>query len=337
MALAVGLFGFALGAVAQDDPRLKGSGDGATILFSGSLPDVVGTPERGGIAYLAAMLKAYRTAYPGLVFVHGGGGFGPSVLAQYDKGVHIIDLLNDIDPTAYMVSQRDFSYGDDEFILRTRETIFPLVSSNLLDTGTQERIPGLIESLMIEHPELTIGLVGATTTQLKEIYLVDNTTITDSAAAVAREAAALRSRGADFIIALVERSDPEFVNAENLDLGVDLYVSGAEAGNRIMEAQHATWVEAEVDMGSAIIITVQKRGEDVDLDIASDYQSHYGLDPAPPARVAAIVRPIVPCNLQLPLLAALTPGGSHRATYADPALPPRGLHRRAATVSLAPP
>ena len=277
VAAAACLF-LSLGSAWADD-RLKGNAEGAVILFSGSLPDVVGTPERGGLAYLAAMVRAYREAYPDAVFVHGGGGFGPSVLAQYDKGVHIIDLLNDVDPDAYMVSQRDFAYGDDEFILRTRETIFPLVSSNLLDTSTGEPIPGLIESLLLELPQLTVGLVGATTTRLDEIYLVDNTIVTDSASAVAREAANLRAQGADFIIALVERSDTEFENAESLDLGVDLFVSGAESGNRIMEAEHATWVEAEVDMGSAIIISVKPEGERMALDIEWDYQANYGRDP----------------------------------------------------------
>ena len=281
--------------------QVKGTGKGVTILFSGSLPDVVGTPERGGLAYLASMLKAYRAAYPDLIFVHGGGGFGPSVLAQYDKGVHIIDLLNDVDPDAYMVSQRDFAYGDDEFILRTRETVFPLVSSNLLDSSTQEPIPGLLPSLLIRHPKMNIGLVGATTTQLREIYLVDNTTITGSAAAVAREAANLRAQGADCIIALVERSDPEFENAETLNLGVDLFVSGAESGNRIMETEAATWVEAEVDMGSAIIITVGIENDKTSLDIEWDYQANYGRDDEMLARVEGYAERFRPL-LNLPIV-----------------------------------
>ncbi len=217
--------------------------DHISVLYSGSLPDIVGTPERGGLSFLAAMVRAYREKDQNVVFIHGGGGFGPSVLAQYDKGVHIIDLLNDLDPDVYVVSQRDFSYGDDEFILRSSETVFPLISANIVDANTGEQIDGVLQSLLVERGDMKVGIIGATTTQLQEIYLVENTEVLGSAVAVEREANRLRSDGADVIVAFVERSDPQFQDREALDLGVDVYFTASEQETAVFELPSATWVE----------------------------------------------------------------------------------------------
>lgn len=266
-------------AVANDDA------DSVTVLFTGSLPDIVGTPERGGLAFLAAMVRAYREKDPNLIFVHGGGGFGPSVLAQYDKGVHIIDLLNDVDPDAYIVSQRDFSYGDDEFILRSSETIFPLISANIVDANTGGRIDGVLQSLLVERPRMKVGIIGATTTQLKEIYLVENTEVLDSAAAVRDQAAILRAQGADVVVAFVERSDEQFQDPEKLDLGVDVYFSGSEAETSMFDLPNAKWVEVPTDLGIGVIIEFSKKDGELALDIQLDDQMTYGRDPGMEAQV----------------------------------------------------
>src|SRR5690349_7378110 len=48
---------------------------------------------RGGFAKLAAVVEAERAKGPTL-FVHSGDTISPSLLSGIDKGVHIIDILN---------------------------------------------------------------------------------------------------------------------------------------------------------------------------------------------------------------------------------------------------
>ena len=61
---------------------------------------------RGGFARLAAVVKEER-AKGNAFFVHAGDTLSPSLLSGFDKGAHIIDILNRIGPDAMAPGRGD--------------------------------------------------------------------------------------------------------------------------------------------------------------------------------------------------------------------------------------
>ena len=74
-----------------------------TVIYVSNLPNIADT-EKGGLAQVSTMVNAARTDGTPVLFLHGGDSLAPSTLAAFDKGSHMIDVLNAIEPTAMAVA-----------------------------------------------------------------------------------------------------------------------------------------------------------------------------------------------------------------------------------------
>ena len=87
-----------------------------------------------------------------------------------------------------------------------REAKFPFVASNIIDKATGQRPawPNLSSSTLVEVAGVKVGIIGATTEQTPHTTMPANfvgLAVTRPAPAIAEQAAALRARGAQVIVA----------------------------------------------------------------------------------------------------------------------------------------
>lgn len=185
----------------------------AKLIYSADLP-VINDSVNGDYAELAKVLNlTSQTNKP--FFLFGGGSFGPSPMAAFDRGSHIIDILNSLEPDAMGVTKREFSYFEDELSLRSFEAAFPIVASNLFDPLTQANIDGLVDRVIIQKNGIKLGIVSLINQTVITEYLLERIQVRDPLIALETTASHLRLKGADFIVLLYSNSFPFVVDALN--------------------------------------------------------------------------------------------------------------------------
>ena len=188
------------------------------VFFSGN-PEINNNDQKGGLPALATLLKELRSKNE-LLFLHGGRAIAPSTLSSFDRGTHMIDLLNLIKPDAYSVGKSAFAFKEDELTLRTREASFPFLSSNLYDPVTGGDPEGITPSIIIKKNGINIGFFSITSPELMQDYLLDRVYITDVAQTIEDMTLNLKNAGADLVVML---SDYKFPSTWLLEKnGIDL-------------------------------------------------------------------------------------------------------------------
>lgn len=172
----------------------------SSVILAADMPDIFDT-EIGKYAELKTLLENQkRQDYQASFFIFGGGSLGPSAMASFDKGAHIIDILNTLEPDVMGITKREFSYFTDELSLRAYESAFPMVSSNIIDSRNGRIPDGLSKYQLIEKNGLALGFISIVNARLTQEYLIDDVAVTEPIAAVERAAAELRRLGADIVL-----------------------------------------------------------------------------------------------------------------------------------------
>ncbi len=191
-----------------------------TILLAADMPDISDN-QTGQYAQLRQLVVDTNKQTDTLFFVFGGGSIGPSAMSSFDRGSHIIDVLNSVEPDVMGVTKREFSYFEDELSLRAYEAAFPIVLSNAIDTRIMQAPDGLAKSTLVKKGNVTMGFLSIVNTRLVEEYLLKSINVIDPRKTVLLEAEKLRNEGADFI--LLHYSFPfDFVPELLMDKTVDI-------------------------------------------------------------------------------------------------------------------
>ena len=210
--LALGLslclaFGAATSHAQQADPAATPPGGETatvklTILYAQGTTDLEESGGRGGMARLAGAIRQERNGSRPVLALHGGQTLAPSVLAFYDQGAHIIDLLNGMTIDAMAALNREFHHGDDQLSARAFEAGFPIVTTNTVDRATGRTPDGLEEAVVLTAGPLRIGVLAATPMLTRETTRTQRTEFRDPVAALTAKAAALRKEGVDLVVAM---------------------------------------------------------------------------------------------------------------------------------------
>lgn len=171
----------------------------ATVILSAEMPDISGATS-ANFAELHHLVAINKEINNNTFFFFGGASIGPSALSNLDRGSHIIDILNSLEPDAMGVAKRDFSYYEDELSLRSYEAAFPIVASNIIDTRTDLLFDGLVDRAIITKGEIKLGILSIVNERLIEEYLLKNAKVTPPLETIETKAKALRDAGADIIL-----------------------------------------------------------------------------------------------------------------------------------------
>ena len=191
-----------------------------TVLYAAELP-LINNPPYGSYANLASLVAQTRETQQPNLFLFGGGSLAPSMLSSFDRGAHIIDILNTIEPDAMGVAKREFSYFEDELSLRAYEAAFPLVLSNVTDPLTKRELEGTWQDIILERGDVRVGILTVIASGSSEEYLMQRLLINSPYDTIVSRATALRERGAELVILMISDELP-FINKLLNDASVDL-------------------------------------------------------------------------------------------------------------------
>lgn len=172
-----------------------------TIVFASDMP-LIANQQIGDYAELAAALSQKR-ALPGTTFfLFGGGSIGPSPMAAFDRGSHIIDVLNSLEPDAMGTTKREFSYFEDELSQRSYEAAFPIVASNVFDPVTGGNLDGLVDTAIISKGGIKLGIISLINQEVVREYLLERVQVLPPEQTLYNAARRLREQGANLVVLL---------------------------------------------------------------------------------------------------------------------------------------
>ncbi|MGD9902183.1 MAG: bifunctional UDP-sugar hydrolase/5'-nucleotidase [Vicinamibacterales bacterium] len=178
---------------------------------------------KGGLAWFGGYLRNLRAARAadggGVVLVDAGDTFQGGLDSNLSEGAVVIDAYNALGYTALAVGNHDFEYGavdrPDEgeagrdlrgaLKARAAQAEFPFLAANLVDEATGRPVdwPNVRPSTLVEVAGVRVGIVGVMTLPALSMTLAANVgglAVTPLAAAIVREATALRAAGAQVVV-----------------------------------------------------------------------------------------------------------------------------------------
>lgn len=177
-----------------------------TLLYTHSTTELDDGGARGGFARLATLIRRERKTDGTVLVLHGGQSLAPSVLSFYDRGAHVIDLLNGLGIDVMAALNRDFHHGDDVLMTRAAEANFPIVSTNAVDRKTSAPLDGLERAAVLNAGPFRIGVLAATPARTEVTTRSPRTAFLDPADAVEAAAKELRAQGVDLIVVMTGTS-----------------------------------------------------------------------------------------------------------------------------------
>ncbi|MFC3022940.1 bifunctional metallophosphatase/5'-nucleotidase [Vibrio zhugei] len=226
-----------------------------SIVYTGYLPHL--QASSGSYAQLGTLLKQQRQHHSTL-FLFGGASLAPSLMSSLDRGAHIIDILNNLQPDAMAISGRELIYSIDELSLRAHEAAFPMILSNATDTLTGNHIDDIDAQLIINKQGMNIGLLSVMDYHSIMGYKLSRLHIDDSMAHIAMQAKKLRQQGADFVI-LMASHGVQYTQALleqsiiNLALRSNPYLDAPSTAQVYAKNNHEIYLKKH---GSAAVITL---------------------------------------------------------------------------------
>lgn len=171
-----------------------------TLVLVNDIDRMAESKGRGGHAKLAAIAKAER-ARGNTLMIHAGDAISPSILSGFDKGHHIVEILNRIAPDVFTPGNHELDFGADVFRQRVRQATFDVVAGNI-----HERDGALVAGLkptktMVVGP-VTIGFLGVTTEETAMLSTPETIQFRPAVAVAQELARKLRSEGADIVVAV---------------------------------------------------------------------------------------------------------------------------------------
>ena len=179
---------------------------------------------RGGFARLNAIVKAERARGVPVLYVHAGDTLSPSLMSGFDKGGHVVDLLNLAAPDVFVPGNHEFDFGPETFLERMRSAAFPCFAANLRD-GAGGAIPGIRDHTILTLGGVRVGIVGIALASTPEKSQSGDLRFGPELETLADQAKALRSEGADLVVAVTHTARP--TDLAMLDAGhADIVLSG---------------------------------------------------------------------------------------------------------------
>lgn len=169
------------------------------IVIAGDMPDI-SDPVTGRYAELKNLVRSTKKQNTNTFFLYGGGSIGPSAFSNLDKGSHIIDILNNIEPDAMGLAKRDFSFLEDELSLRAYEAAFPFVSSNIQDNRLKSPLDGTSDYALIRKGDISLGFISIIDERVIYEYLTKNISVSSPEDTIRATSTKLREMGADIIV-----------------------------------------------------------------------------------------------------------------------------------------
>lgn len=237
------------------------------IVYISKMPDIeTRKKDIGGLAELGTLVKENRKAFKNSMFLHGGDSLAPSAMSSFDRGTHMIDILNDIEPEVMAVNKREFSFKEDELVLRIGEAAFPFISSNMTDPLSGGNLEGVEESQCFDYEDHKVCVIAVLDPKVDEKFLPERIIVHDSKKRTKEVVANLRASGADVIILLTGHliEGMETLLARDM-VNVILHANSDE--DAIIPMKGGLYAKQGTGKGNALVLNLLVTGHDNSLSI----------------------------------------------------------------------
>ncbi|TXM89660.1 bifunctional metallophosphatase/5'-nucleotidase, partial [Methylobacterium sp. WL122] len=247
---------------------------------------------RGGFARLNAIVKAERARGVPVLYVHAGDTLSPSLMSGFDKGGHIVDLLNIAAPDVFVPGNHEFDFGPETFLERMRAAAFPCFAANLRD-GAGGAIPGIRDRTILTLGGVRVGIVGIALASTPEKSQSGDLRFGPELATLAEQEKALRSEGADRVVAVTHTARP--TDLAMLEAGyADIVLSGHDHdlvvhydGRRVLAESSS---DAHYVTAIDLFATISVQGETRAVSWRPSFRIHDSSYVVPDPETLALVR-----------------------------------------------
>ena len=189
----------------------------------------------GGLARLAALRRALRDSFPGLITTLGGDFVSPSALGtarvggQRLNGRQMVSVLNAVGLDIAVLGNHEFDVDRNAFLARMDEARFVIIAANVTDsTGRPfaRVLPHAIRTIRAGNRDVRVAFLGVVIPSNQPSW----SRISDPFEAARREATLLRD-SADVLIALTHLSVDDDARLLTENPAIDLVLGGHEHEN----------------------------------------------------------------------------------------------------------
>ena len=246
---------------------------------------------RGGMARIAAALKAEKARHANVLIAHAGDTISPSLMSGFDKGAHIIDLFNMTPLDIFVPGNHEFDFGPDVFLKRMGETKAAVLAANLREANGQP-IAGIADSKIMQMGPVKVGVIGLTADDSPTSSKPGRLKFSASMDAAERESARLRKAGADIVVIVPHAARP--LDQQLYQSGLaDVILSGHDHDLYMNFNEKTAIVEAGEDGMMVVAVDLSVKVEEKDGKRRVRWWPHFRFidtaDVTPDAEVAARV------------------------------------------------
>jgi 5'-nucleotidase/UDP-sugar diphosphatase len=234
---------------------------------------------RGGFAKLAAIVKAERARGVPMLFCHAGDTFSPSLMSGFDRGAHIVELTNLVQPDVFVPGNHEFDFGTEVFFKHLADAKFPFFAANMRHADGSA-IPGIRDAAIVDLGGVKVGVVGIAIAATPTMSQSGDLKFLPELETLRSEVAELRRDGAEFILA-VTHTDREGDLAIVRSGLVDILLTGHDHDLAIAYDGRTVMVESNVDGNFVtsvdIIARVEGHGKDSKVAWSPSFRVHDSL------------------------------------------------------------
>ncbi len=234
-----------------------------TFLVASDIDRAEADEGRGGFARLAGAIAAERAAGGHLVVAFAGDSISPSLLSGFDKGAHIVELLDMLKLDVFVPGNHEFDFGKDVFLARMGELEagHKLAANLRLPDGSP--VAGFADTAMLEFEGIKVGVVGVAGDHSHAVSSPGDLRLAGPVDTALSAAKALRAEGADVVVAVAHA-----VRSQDLAMmhggSIDLVLSGDTHDLLLNYDGRAVLAEAREQAEYLPVVTLDVTAETVD-------------------------------------------------------------------------
>ncbi len=239
-----------------------------TLVYAGNMPDI-GISTYGTYSNLASLLDTLRAGETPTIFAFAGGSLGPSPLSSLDKGSHVIDILNTLEPDLMTLTKREFSYTEDELTLRSYEAAFPLVCSNIYDPLTLNNLEGISSTYIAEKNDIKVGFISILDEEVVTEYLLKRLQVIEPREVIQRRIAFLRAQKVDLIV-LTYAKDRDYYHTLLAENQIDLALRVLPTSEQNSAFQQASKIYSVATRAPFVLLQIHWEADSEDKNLTID-------------------------------------------------------------------
>ena len=222
-----------------------------TFVLTNDLYQMSEEDGRGGLARLAAVVKAEKAKGGTVLFVHAGDAWSPCLLCGLDQGAHMVALLNEIPPDVFVPGNHEFDFGKEIYAKRRAEARFPFFAANLRDAEGKP-LPGHQDRTILDTNGVKIGITGITLESTPRVSSPGDLKFLPELATLREQVKALRAEGADLVVAVTHTN--RLVDFLIMQSGlVDVLLTGHDHDLRLVYDGKSVMVESSEDAHYVVV------------------------------------------------------------------------------------